>query len=156
MVHHYMVNLIYEFWRLKKKDFFALLPSRYKHKSSFFFKHWQATFEVCFRVHSCSKHDVDVESVWSSSAVGRSSVFVFVLLSEAVTDREEIPASLLVELPHVRLLLRVRNGIEVGSRLKNWDGSDWSYWYHNWWHNICCGDNCSHLHFSKELGLGLW
>jgi len=36
-----------------------------------------------------------------------SSQFIFVLLSEAVTDREEVPASLLVHVPHVRLLTRV-------------------------------------------------
>jgi hypothetical protein len=32
---------------------------------------------------------------------------VFVLLPEAVTDWEEVPAALLVHVPHVRLLTRV-------------------------------------------------
>jgi len=33
-----------------------------------------------------------------------SAQFVFVLLTETVTNREEIPATLLVHIPHVRFL----------------------------------------------------
>lgn len=43
----------------------------------------------------------------SSACAASTGEFFFVLFPEAVADREEVPAPLLVHVPYVRLLTRV-------------------------------------------------
>lgn len=56
----------------------------------------------------------------------RLSQLVLVLLPEAVSSREEVPASLLVQLPHVGLLRAHTQGGEGGEGGRN-TANNWEY-----------------------------